>query len=127
MNPIPFHKETLMSIGLFLFSLAFAAVLVVAALVYLRATTRRVLLELCGSEPGADFWLRSSDLMALTGTLLLVLAFGDVGPSHDLVFQLRLVTGLALAGLFVTVLIVASSVWRNVPERTAPEAAAEAV
>lgn len=116
-----------MDIGLFLFSLAFAAVLVVAALVYLRATTRRVLLELCGSEPGADFWLRSSDLMALTGTLLLVLAFGDVGPSHDLVFRLRLVTGLALLGLFVTVLIVASSVWRNVPERTPPAVAAEAV
>lgn len=114
-----------MDIGLFLFSLAFAAALVVAALVYLRTTTRRVLLELCGSEPGADFWLRSSDLMALTGTLLLVLAFGDVGPSHDLVFQLRLVTGLALLGLFVTVLIVASSVWRNVPERTSPVVAAE--
>ncbi len=115
-----------MDLQLFLFSLAFSVGLVAAALRYLRGTTRRVLLELCGSDAGADFWLRSSDLMALSGTLLLVLAFGDVGAGRDLVFQLRLLTGLALLGLFVTVLIVASSVWRNVPERSPAGATAEA-
>jgi hypothetical protein len=114
-----------MSIELFIVSLVLTLGTVGAALLYLRGITRRVLVAQCGTDTGAEFWLRAADVLALAGSLMLVLAFGGVLPGADWVQQLRLVLGLALAGIFVTVVLVASSVWRNVPS-AAPTAAAEA-
>jgi hypothetical protein len=109
-----------MSLDLFIVSLILTLGTVGAALLYLRGITRRVLVAQCGNDTGAEFWLRAADVLALAGSLMLVLAFGGVLPGADWVQQLRLVLGLALAGIFVTVVLVASSVWRNVP---APDAA----
>lgn len=103
-----------MNLELFLVSLALTVGVVGAALLYLRGITRRVLRELCHTEVGAAFWLRSADVLALSGSLILVLAFGGTLRDASDVDQLRLVLGLALAGLFATVVLVASSVWRNV-------------
>lgn len=107
-----------MSIEQFFASLALTLGTVGAALLYLRGITHRVLLAQCGSEAGADFWLRSADVLALAGSLILVLVFGGTLPGADWVQQARLVLGLALAGVFVTVVLVARSVWRTLP--TAP-------
>jgi hypothetical protein len=104
-----------MSIELFYASLALTFATVGGALFYLRSITRRVLVEQCGSDLGAEFWLRSADVLALTGSLILVLTFGGAAPTADWVQQLRLVLGLALTGIFITVVLVASGVWRSVP------------
>jgi hypothetical protein len=109
-----------MKLDLFLASLALTLGVVAGALIYLRGITRRVLTELCSSDTGAEFWLRSADVLALAGSLILVLAFGGAAGPADIATQLRLTLGLALAGVFVSVVIVASSVWRNVnPPRAA--------
>jgi hypothetical protein len=113
-----------MSLELFLFSLFLTLCTVGAALLYLRGITRRVLVAQCGSDTGAEFWLRAADVLALAGSLILVLAFGGVLPGADWVQQLRLVLGLALAGIFVTVVLVASSVWRSGPAASATAASA---
>lgn len=113
-----------MSTQLFFVSLLLTLATVGGALLYLRGITRRVLIDQCGSDNGAEFWLRAADVLALAGSLILVLAFGGVLPGADWVQQLRLVLALALAGIFVTVVLVASSVWRNLP---APEARSAAV
>jgi hypothetical protein len=102
-----------MRIELFFTSLVVTVGVVGMALLYLREITRRVLEELCESDTGAAFWLRSADVLALAGSLVLVLAFGGAA-GDDPVAHVRLTLGLALAGVFVTVLIVSSSVWRNV-------------
>lgn len=104
-----------MSLDLFLVCLVVTLGTVGAALLYLRGITRRVLVAQCGTDTGAEFWLRAADVLALAGSLILVLAFGGVLPGADWVQQLRLVLGLALAGVFVTVVLVASSVWRAIP------------
>lgn len=101
-----------MSLELFLASLALTLGTVGAALYYLRGITRRVLEQQCGRETGAEFWLRSADVLALAGSLILVLAFGGAASNADWVQQMRLVLGLALAGVFVTVVLVASNVGR---------------
>ena len=111
-----------MSLNFFLLSLALTLAIVGAALFYLRGITRRVLTEMCHGEAGAEFWLRTADVLALTGSLLLVLAFGGTLPDASFVTQLRLVLGLAAAGIFITVVLVASNVWRSVPEPTAVSA-----
>ena len=116
-----------MNLELFAWTLALTLGVVGAALIYLRATTRRVLRSLCDSDDGAAFWLRVTDVLALSGSLMLVLAFGGFDAGKDWILQLRLSLGLALAGLFATVLVVASSVWRQVapPVAAVPARAAE--
>lgn len=109
-----------MSLELFLASLVVTLATVGAALLYLRGITRRVLVLQCGHDTGAEFWLRSSDVLALAGSLILVLAFGGAASQADWVQQMRLILGLALAGIFVTVVLVASNVWRAVPEPAVP-------
>jgi hypothetical protein len=116
-----------MSLYLFVVSLILTLGTVGAALLYLRGITRRVLVAQCGSDTGAEFWLRAADVLALAGSLILVLAFGGMLPGADWVQQLRLVLGLALAGIFVTVVLVASSVWRNVPAHEAAPASEAAL
>jgi hypothetical protein len=105
-----------MSLELFIVCLVLTLGTVGAALLYLRGITRRVLVDQCGTDTGAEFWLRAADVLALAGSLILVLAFGGALPGADWVQQLRLVLGLALAGIFVTVVLVASSVWRSLPQ-----------
>lgn len=103
-----------MDANMFFTSLLLTVGVVGAALLYLRAITRSVVTELCASEAGAEFWLRSADVLALAGSLMLVLAFGTSAAPTDWVQTVRLTLGLALAGLFVSVLFVANSIWRNV-------------
>ena len=111
-----------MSLELFIASLVLTLGTAGAALWYLRTITRRVLVMQCGTDTGAEFWLRAADVLALAGSLILVLAYGGVQPGADWVQQLRLVLGLALAGVFVTVVLVASSVWRAIPAAQTGEA-----
>jgi hypothetical protein len=114
-----------MKIELFLTSLALTLAVVGAALIYLRSITRRVLRELCTSDAGAEFWLRTADVLALAGSLILVIAFGGAASSSDVVTQIRLTLGLALAGVFVAVVLVSSGVWRNVSADAATPTATE--
>lgn len=106
-----------MTLELFLASLALTLAVVGAALLYLRSITRRVLREQCPTDAGAEFWLRTADVLALAGSLILVLAFGGAASTADAVVQMRLTLGLALAGVFIAVVLVSSNVWRNAATR----------
>jgi len=117
-----------MTLELFLTSLALTLAVVGAALLYLRSITRRVLRESCPTDAGAEFWLRTADVLALAGSLILVLAFGGAaGSTADAVAQLRLTLGLALGGVFIAVVLVSSNVWRNVAVERAPTVSSEGV
>lgn len=114
-----------MDTTMFFTSLLVTVGVIVLALVYLRDITRRVVRELCSSDAGAEFWLRTADVLALAGSLILVLAFGITSQPTDWLQSLRLTLGLALGGLFATVLFVANGIWRNV-ERQASAGRSEA-
>jgi len=101
-----------MSIEMFLTTLMVTIGTVLIAMLYLRHTTRQVIIELCKSEFGADFWLRSADILAYSGALILVLIFG--GGEEGWVEALRMTLILALSGVFVTVMFVATNIWRTV-------------
>lgn len=108
-----------MKITLFLANLGITLAVVTVAMLYLRRTTRRVINELCHSDSGAEFWLRSADILAYSGSLMLVLLFGKFNLD-DWVEVIRVTLILTLAGLFVTVMFVARNVWKtvNAPART---------
>jgi hypothetical protein len=100
------------TINLFYVMLALTICVVLLPLTYLRKITRQVLLELCDRNgTGAEFWLRTADVLAIAGSLILVLMFGR--PTADAIEAVRMTLLLALAGVFVTVMFVASNIWRQ--------------
>ena len=75
---------------------------------------------------GSQIGLTEAEILALAGSLILVLAFGGAaGSTADAVVQLRLTLGLALAGVFIAVVLVSSNVWRNVAAGKLPALASE--
>lgn len=102
-----------MKLQMFLINLAVTLSVVTIAMFYLRQTTRRVINELCHSDSGAEFWLRSADILAYSGSLMLVLMFGKF-HLNDWVEVIRITLTLTLAGLFFTVMFVARNVWKTV-------------
>ncbi len=105
-----------MEIEMFGLSLALTAAIVMLSLRYLRAATHRVIHELCGrSESGAEFWLRTATVMAISGSLILVMLFGSTaGNWFD---ALRSTLMLAFGGVFVTVAVISRNVWRQAAAR----------
>lgn len=99
---------------LFFSTLLFAIIVVAIAMLYLRRTTRQVIVELCESEAGAEFWLRSADILAYSGALMLVLVFGYNTSAQDWVEAMRITLILTLAGIFLTAMFVARNVWKTV-------------
>lgn len=102
-----------MQFEMFLSNVAVTLSVVTVAMLYLRRTTRNVIRELCQTETAADFWLRSTDVLAYSGALMLVLMFGKFSTG-DWVESLRATLVLTLAGLFITVLFAANNVWQSV-------------
>ena len=103
---------------LFFSMLSFTIAVVAIAMHYLRHTTRQVIVELCKSDAGAEFWLRSADILAYSGALILVLIFGNTTNAQDWIDALRITLILTLSGLFVTVIFVARNVWRTVAPKS---------
>jgi hypothetical protein len=100
------------TLNLFYIMLALTVCIVLLPLTYLRKITRQVLLELCDRDgTGAEFWLRTADVLAIAGSLILVLLFGRT--TADPVEAVRMTLIMALAGVFVTVMFVASNIWRQ--------------
>ncbi|OIO70130.1 MAG: hypothetical protein AUJ56_06190 [Zetaproteobacteria bacterium CG1_02_49_23] len=106
-----------MNIELFALTLLLTITVVTIAMQYLRRTMRQVIVDLCHSEIGADFWLKSADIMAYSGALMLVLIFNNNDKCVDMVEILRMTLILSLGGVFVTVMFVARNVWKTVSPR----------
>ncbi|WP_431052356.1 hypothetical protein [Roseateles sp. L2-2] len=96
-------------------SLLIAAAAPLLALRYLRTILLQVLTMICDARGGAEFWWRVTNVLALCGSVLLMLTFGN-GDELDVSWSefLRRTLWLVTAGIFVSVAIVASQVWSNV-------------
>lgn len=103
-----------MKITLFFANLSLTILVVSVAMYYLRRTTRQVINDLCHSDAAAEFWLRSADILAYSGSIMLVLIFGNATTTQNLVEVIRVTLILTLGGLFITVMFVARNVWRTI-------------
>lgn len=108
-----------MKLTLFFATLSLTVLVVTIAMLYLRRTTRRVINDLCHSDAAAEFWLRSADILAYSGSIILVLIFGNATNTEDLIEVIRVTLILTLSGLFMTVMFVARNVWRSVSPKKA--------
>ena len=97
----------------------------VLAIGYLQPILLVVLDALC-VEPlpgkvGAHFWVRSAYVLAIAGTLVLALTFGEFYGS--LLDALRRALWLAAAGSFLSIALITRRVWAPVQARLAKPAA----
>jgi quinol-cytochrome oxidoreductase complex cytochrome b subunit len=114
-----------MNTSLFILSLVIAVAGPLLAVTYLRPILLKVLRTLCDAEAGAEFWLRCTYLLALCGTLLLMLTFGEFDEQTSTVETLRRSLWLVFAGVFVSVTIIARNVWSQIrPAINTPSGAA---
>jgi hypothetical protein len=103
-----------MNTWLFLASIAIAILGPIVAISYLRPILVKVLASLCDADGGAEFWIRCAYLLAICGTLLLMLTFGLFDSSTTLVDSLRRSLWLVMAGVFATVALISRNVWTQV-------------
>jgi hypothetical protein len=115
-----FPKESIMSSIAYthtdydslLAAIGLSVLIVIGILRYLRPVIQQVLDSVCegAAERGAHFWLRVLDVLALSGTLLLVLTFG--GSSSDVVHTVRITLLATMGGVFFSTVVIAIVVWR---------------
>jgi hypothetical protein len=105
-----------MSLSLFALSLIIGVAGPVIAVSYLRPILVKVLVGLCDADGGAEFWVRSAYLLAVCGTVLLMLSFGRFEPQVDVVTSLQRSLWLVFAGVFMTIAFIATKVWRQVQD-----------
>lgn len=103
-----------MNTWLFLASIAIAILGPIVAISYLRPILVKVLASLCDAEGGAEFWIRCAYLLAICGTLLLMLTFGLFERDTTVVDSLRRSLALVMAGVFATVALISRNVWAQV-------------
>ncbi len=99
----------------FTLSLVLAVLGPVLALRYLQPILLKLLRAQCseGGE-GADFWMRSAYVLAVCGTLLLMLSFGQYrGETFE---AMERALWLVAAGTFGTVAFISRQAWRPVRE-----------
>mgnify|MGYP001765466759 CR=1 FL=1 len=103
-----------MNTWLFIASVAIAIMGPIVAISYLRPILVKVLGSLCDAEGSAEFWIRCAYLLAICGTLLLMLTFGLFEENTTLVDSLRRSLALVMAGVFATVALISRNVWSQV-------------
>jgi hypothetical protein len=95
------------------------------ALRYLRRILLQVISLLCPAPGSADFWWRVVNVLALSGSILLVLSFGYGGEREiGLNELLRRTLWLVTLAVFFSVALVASRIWRQVQRWILKDAAA---
>jgi hypothetical protein len=103
-----------MNTNFFLLAMSIAVLGPIVAISYLRPILQKVLVGLCDADGGAEFWIRCAYLLAVSGTLLLMLSFGLFDDASRPVDSLRRALWLVFMGVFATVAIISRNVWSQV-------------
>ena len=121
---------------------------------YLRNVTRKLLLDLCGTDDRANFWQRTTNILILGAPLAMVFFFGDnisTGSLSDaisirggnlsnavsictgnlpdalsLTRTLRQTVKLSLIGILIAVALFSRGVWKQIPALSKPHTNGEA-
>ena len=97
----------------FLASLCCAVAALILAIAYLRDILRRVLEGLCNADGSAEFWIRCATLLAVTGSIVLLMLFGDFDERTSLALALRRCLFLTMTAVFASVAIISRNVWNQ--------------
>lgn len=98
---------------------------------YLRTAIHRLLVDLCGTEERADFWLRAIGVLTVGTPMVLVLLFGGgIDPQSryapsEFADAIRHAMALSLGGLLLSVGLVSRIVWKQAVSGSKPSSASE--
>jgi hypothetical protein len=105
-------------ISLFLVGVAVTAALALSVVWYLKPSLHDVLVDLCGTTTRAAFWTAFSTVtVALTPIMFALHYRPDMGPDSHAVFEIGKQLELALAGLLLSVVLLAVVLARFIPAR----------
>ena len=102
-----------MDTTLFLVSLACAVAAPIFAIAYLRNILHQVLEGLCDADGSAEFWIRCATLLAVTGSVLTLMLFGNFDAGTSVALALRRCLVLTMAAVFATVALISRNVWNQ--------------
>jgi len=101
---------------LFLVGVAMTAALTIGVVSYLRPSLQAVLVDLCGTEGRAAFWTAFSTItVALTPIMFALHYRPDVSANSRAVFELGTQLEWALAGLLMSVVLLAIVLAKFIP------------
>jgi magnesium-transporting ATPase (P-type) len=103
-----------MELQILFLSLFVSVVLPLLVMSYLRNVLYRIMGTVCGNVDAADFWFRCLQILAISGSVVLVIGFV---PNYSGVNWLQVIRStliLTSMGIFAAVTIVARSIWNSV-------------
>ena len=103
-----------MELQILFLSLFVSIVLPLLVLSYLRKVLYSIMTSVCGQADAADFWYRCVLILAVTGSVVLVIGFVPTHAGASWLLVIRSTLILTAAGIFVAVAIVAKSIWSTV-------------
>lgn len=83
-------------------------------LAYLRNVLYKLLSSVCGNADAADFWFRCLQILAVSGSVILVIGFVPNHADANWLQVIRSTLILTSMGIFAAVAIVAKSIWASV-------------
>ena len=105
-------------ITLFLVGVAVTAARALSVVWYLKPSLHDVLVDLCGTSTRAAFWTAFSTVtVALTPIMFALHYRPDMGPDSHAVFEIGKQLELALAGLLLSVVLLAVVLAKFIPPR----------
>jgi hypothetical protein len=106
------------AVPVFLVGVAVTAALAMAVVRYLQPSLHDILVDLCGTPTRAAFWTAFSTVtVALTPIMFALHYRPDMSDQAHAVFEIGRQLELALAGLLLSVLLLAVVLARFIPER----------
>lgn len=105
--------------ALFLSQVLLAVAVSVGVIRYLRGILRAMLLEICDRQPQrAEFWVRMLDMMMLIAPVILVAMFWNEDTTISNMLRRTLL--LALSGQFISLAVVARTLWNLLQQQWLP-------
>ena len=105
---------------LFVVQIGIPAILGISTTLYLRGVTYQLLVDICGTEERAEFWVRITAVLTVT-PIVLVLIFGYAQNSSldflDYGYVIfRQTLWLSLIGVLGAVTVLARMIWKQIPQ-----------
>ena len=102
----------------FLLSITFCLGISAGMILVIKAKLRNVLIETCGTEARADFWLTFTQLMVLIAPLMIVIFFSPTTEiiETDAITHLKNALFQTLFGLFTALAVTGKVIWRSISE-----------
>lgn len=103
-----------MELQILLLSLFVAVAIPLLVMAYLRNVLFKLLGSVCGNEVAAEFWFRCLLILAISGSVVLVIGFVPNDGVTSWLQVIRSTLILTSVGIFAAITIVARSIWKSV-------------